>query len=270
MNQSLQSYLNVAEDAARRAGAYIREHLGSLTAADIDAKQAADYVTVVDKESERLIIQTIRQVFPDHRFLAEESQKDEAADGYRWIIDPLDGTTNFIHGFPVFAVSIALQHAGEIMTGVVFDPMRNELFTAVNGRGAFLNGRKISVSSGGPVADALVATGFPFKRRDLIDHYLTAFRRILMKVSDLRRPGAAALDLAGVACGRFDGFFEIGLSPWDCAAGGLLIREAGGVITDFDGGGSWLESGNIIAGSPSLHAILLPEIQAVFQNVLPE
>jgi myo-inositol-1(or 4)-monophosphatase len=269
MTLSLQTCLGIAEDAARRAGAYIREHLGSLTAEDIDAKQAADYVTVVDRESESLIIRMIQNTFPDHWFLAEESQRDAATDGYRWIIDPLDGTTNFIHGIPVFAVSISLQHAGKIIVGVVFDPMRDELFAATRGGGAFLNGRKISVSTVGPLADTLIATGFPFKRRDLVDHYLAAFRRILMRVSDLRRPGAASLDLAGVACGRFDGFFEIGLSPWDCAAGGLLIREAGGIITDFGGGNSWLESGNIIAGSASVHALLLEEVKAVFRDVLP-
>lgn len=269
MDLSSQSYLNVAEEAARRAGAYIREHLGSLTAADINEKQASDYVTVVDKASERLIIETIQHAFPGHRFLAEESQRDEGADGYRWIIDPLDGTTNFIHAFPTFAVSIALQHAGDILAGVVFDPMRDELFSASLGQGAWLNGRSIAVSAGVTLADALIATGFPFKRRDLIDHYLAAFRRVFMRVSDLRRPGAAALDLAGVACGRFDGFFEIGLNPWDCAAGGLLIREAGGVMSDFGGGGAWLESGNIIAGNATVHAALLAEVQTVFRDVLP-
>lgn len=270
MDLSLQSYLSVAEESARRAGAYIREHLGSLKAADIDAKQTADYVTVVDKASERIIIETIHGVFPEHRIFAEESQRDEATEGFRWIIDPLDGTTNFIHAFPVFAVSIALQHGERIIAGVVYDPMRDELFAATRRGGAFLNGRKISVSRGEPLADALIATGFPFKRRDLLDPYLAAFRGVLLRVSDLRRPGAAALDLAGVACGRFDGFFEIGLSPWDCAAGGLLIREAGGVITDFGGGEAWLQSGNIIAGSAGVHAALCVEIQAVFRDILPE
>lgn len=269
MNANNNQYLAIAEEAARKAGIYIREHLGNLSSADIAAKQPSDYVTVIDKASERLIIEMLQRAFPDHRFLAEESRQDETMEGYRWIIDPLDGTTNFIHTVPTFAVSLALQHEGTIIAGVIFDPMREELFAAAYRQGAFLNGRSISVSNRTSLADSLIATGFPFKRRDLIDPYLAAFRRVFMRVSDLRRPGAAALDLAGVACGRFDGFFEIGLKPWDAAAGGLLIREAGGVITDFGGGDAWLESGNIVAGSPAVHAALISEVQAVFRDILP-
>lgn len=269
MNSKTNQYLSIAEEAARAAGTYIRAHLGNLSATDIATKQASDYVTIVDKASERLIIGILQRTFPDHRFLAEESQQDESMEGYRWIIDPLDGTTNFIHTVPTFAVSIALQHEGQIIAGVIFDPMQGELFTAAHREGALLNGRNISVSSRSSLADSLIATGFPFKQRDLIDPYLAAFRRVFMRVSDLRRPGAAALDLAGVACGRYDGFFEIGLKPWDAAAGGLLIREAGGVITDFGGGDTWLETGNIIAGSPAAHAALITEVQAVFRNILP-
>ncbi|KAF0182363.1 MAG: myo-inositol-1(or 4)-monophosphatase [Nitrospirae bacterium] len=262
------TFLDVAVTAAERAGELILRHLGTLKRSEIDNKEAADYVTAVDRASEQLIIDTIRSRFPDHRILAEESLHEEEDDGYRWIIDPLDGTTNYIHAIPVFGVSIALQYRGRIIAGVVYDPRKQECFTALRGGGSYLNGSRIEVPNNALLADALIATGFPFKQRELIDPYLQAFRRIFLRVSDLRRAGAASLDLAYVGCGRCDGFFEIGLKPWDVAAGSLIIRESGGVITDFGGGADYLHTGNIVAGSPTIYAALLEEIRAVFGKIL--
>lgn len=264
----MQNYLNTAVEAARRAGEFILANRGSLSPADISRKQAFDFVTRVDRESERIILEIIRESFPVHNILAEESRKDIETDGFRWIIDPLDGTTNFIHGFPVTAVSIALQYRKEIIVGVVLDPFRQELFTAIKGKGAFLNGDRISVSGTDKMGSALIGTGFPFKKKNLIDRYLQLFKKVLTEVSDLRRPGAASIDLAYIACGRFDGFFEIGLEPWDSAAGALMIMEAGGVITDFGGGEDFLIPGNIVAGNPVMHALLLDMVKEVFAGVL--
>jgi myo-inositol-1(or 4)-monophosphatase len=216
-----------------------------------------------------MIIETIRKFFPQHNFLAEESMREEGSSGYLWIIDPLDGTTNFIHRLPTFAVSIGVQYGGDMIAGVIYDPIHNELFSATKNGGAFLNGNQISVNHPVCIADALIATGFPFKRRELIDYYLKAFRLVFMQVSDLRRAGAAALDLAAVACGRLDGFFETGLKPWDCAAGGLLIQEAGGIITDFSAMQTWLRNGNIVAGGAMVHAALLAAVQESFQHIIP-
>ncbi|HSW64647.1 MAG TPA: inositol monophosphatase family protein [Dissulfurispiraceae bacterium] len=270
INDEKKDFLAVAVSAAERAGELILRHLGTLKRSEIDNKEAADYVTAVDRASEQLIIDTIRSRFPDHRILAEESLHEEDDDGYRWIIDPLDGTTNYIHSIPVFGVSIALQHRGRIIAGVVYDPRKQECFTALRGGGAYLNGSRIAVPENVLLADALIATGFPFKQRELIDPYLQAFRRIFLQVSDLRRAGAAALDLAYVACGRCEGFFEIGLKTWDAAAGSILIREAGGVITDFGGGTDYLYTGNIVAGAPPVHAALLEEVRAVFAEIVPK
>jgi myo-inositol-1(or 4)-monophosphatase len=192
---SLQNYLKTAVEAAGLAGEFILENRGSLSPADISRKQAFDFVTRIDRESERMILDIIRESFPDHDILAEESRKDIETDGFRWIIDPLDGTTNFIHGFPVTAVSIALQYMKEIIVGVVFDPFRQDLFTAMKGKGAFLNGSRITVSGTDKMGSALIGTGFPFKKKDLIDPYLQLFKKVLTRVSDLRRPGAASIDL---------------------------------------------------------------------------
>ena len=264
----MQNYLTTAVDAARLAGEFILANRGSLSPDDISRKQAFDFVTRVDRESERMILENIRKNHPDHDILAEESRKDVETDGFRWIIDPLDGTTNFIHGFPVTAVSIALQHRKEIVVGVVLDPFRGELFTAIRGEGAFLNGKRINVSATDQMGSALIGTGFPFKKKDLIDRYLQLFKKVLTQVSDLRRPGAASIDLSYIACGRFDGFFEIGLEPWDAAAGALMIKEAGGIITNFGGGEDFLVPGNIVAGNPVMHALLLGMVKEVFAGVL--
>lgn len=261
-------FLSVAVAAARKAGTLILRQRGGLTQDDIGRKQASDFVTRVDRESERVIIETIRRRFPDHVFFAEESVKQTGGDGYRWIIDPLDGTTNFIHQYPVFSISIALEYRGETIVGVIYDPLRKELFCAQRGSGAFLNSMPIGVSGIAEVRDALIATGFPFRRKDLTERYLHLFQSIFLRVSDLRRAGSAALDLAYLACGRCDGFFEIGLSPWDIAAGALIAREAGAVVTDFGGGPDYLATGNIVAGSPVIHRALLEDVRAVFGGLI--
>jgi len=261
--------LDAASKAARLAGAHILDNLGKLQGADIDLKKASDFVTRVDRECEEIIISTLRDAFPGPGFLAEETMRDEeTAGGMRWIIDPLDGTTNFIHSYPMFAVSIALQKDGKIVAAAVLDPLRDELFTAVRGEGAYLSGRRLEVSGRTDLSTCLVATGFPFRQKHIMGRYMELFTRVMGHVSDIRRAGAAALDLAHLASGRCDGFFELGLSPWDIAAGSLLITEAGGLVTDFGGGESFLSTGNVLAGVPALHPVLLREAGAVFEGTV--
>ncbi len=262
------TFLHTAVEAARLAGKIILDNLGRISEKDISLKQTSDFVTRADRESEEVIVKTIEGHFPDHSFLAEESLKEAETGGYRWIIDPLDGTTNYIHGYPVFSISIALEYGREMITGVVFDPLRNEVFHAEKGRGAFLNGQSIHVSSVSDPKDGLITTGFPFRSKGFIDPYLKLFKNVFHKVSDLRRDGSAALDLAYLACGRCEGFFEIGLSPWDVAAASLLIKEAGGIVTDFGGGPDYLSSGNIVAGNPAIHGEILKEVKKVFEGVI--
>jgi len=263
-------FLNTAVTAAQRAGKIIRENLGHISKNDIGRKKESDFVTRVDTESERIIINTIKERYPGHSFLAEESAQDSDIDSYRWIIDPLDGTTNYIHQYPVFSVSIALEYNRERIAGVIHDPLRNDLFTAVKGNGAFLNGNRIAVSPVRDLKDSLICTGFPFRQKEQIDLYLRLFKNIFNRVSDMRRAGSAALDLAYLACGRCEGFFEIGLSPWDIAAGALMITEAGGIVTDFNGGNNYLSTGNIVAGAPVIHGELLREVKRVFEGIIPE
>ena len=261
-------FLRTAVKAAEHAGKIILDNLGKISRGEIGAKQTSDFVTHVDRESEQVIIKTIKESFPAHSFLAEESVKELNTDGYRWIIDPLDGTTNFIHGYPVFSVSIALEYKREIILGVIFDPLKKEMFNSEKGKGAFLNGYPIKISSVTSLKDGLITTGFPFRKKDLLDIYLKAFNNILLRVSDLRRAGSAALDLAYLACGRCDGFFEIGLGAWDMAAGSIIIKEAGGIVTDFGGGEEYLSSGNIVAAIPSIHKGILKEVQSVFRGII--
>jgi myo-inositol-1(or 4)-monophosphatase len=268
IRQDKSQFLNTAIEASKLAGRHILDNLGKLSKDEIDSKQASDFVTRVDRESEDIIIGVIKEQFPDHHFLAEESHKDNEPGKYRWIIDPLDGTTNFIHQYPAFAVSIALEHNSEIITGVIFDPLKNELFTAEKERGAFLNDNVIRVSQLNEMPLALITTGFPFRAKQLLDDYLRLFKNILIKVSDIRRAGSAALDLAHLACGRCDGFFEIGLSPWDVAAGSIIIKEAGGIISDFGGGNNYLSTGNIVAGTPFIHIAILNEVKRVFKGLV--
>jgi myo-inositol-1(or 4)-monophosphatase len=260
-------FLEIAVKAAKLAGQIIVERLGKISKKDINLKKASDFVTVADKESEKIIIDTIKEHFPDHLFLAEESVKERGGETYRWIIDPLDGTTNYIHGYPVFSISIALEYKEEIIVGVILDPLRNELFWTEKGTGAYLNCLPIEVSKMN-VGESLVATGFPFRSKEMVDTYLKLFKNIFLKVSDLRRAGSAALDLAYVACGRCDGFFELGLSPWDVAAGSLLMKEAGGIVTDLGGGNDYIWTGNIVAGNPLVHREILTEVKKVFKGIL--
>ncbi len=262
------TFLQTAVFAARAAGQIISDNLGRLSKDDVSLKQVSDFVTRVDKESEACIVRIIRERYPGHHILAEEAVKETAREGYRWIIDPLDGTTNFIHQYPAFCVSIALELRSKVIAGVIFDPLRKELFFAEKGKGAFLNELPVTVSTITTCSDSLITTGFPFRIRDFIDPYLKLFKNVFFKVSGLRRAGSAALDLAYVAAGRCEGFFEIGLSPWDIAAGGLIIEEAGGVITDFGGGSEYLSTGNVVAGNRAIQAELLKEVQAVFGGII--
>lgn len=261
-------FLNTAVKAARLAGNIILDNIGKISKEDVGLKQASDFVTRVDRDSETTIINTIKKRFPDHFILAEESIKETETDTFRWIIDPLDGTTNYIHGYPVFSVSIALQYRKEIILGVIFDPLKNELFSAEKGKEAFLNGHPINVSAVSTLQSSLITTGFPFRKKEFIDDYLKLFKNIFNKASDLRRAGSAALDLAYVACGRCEAFFEIGLSPWDVAAGSIIIKEAGGIVTDFGGGKDYLLTGNIVAGNPAVHEKILREVKEIFSGLI--
>ena len=253
--------LNMAIKAARRAGSIITrasEDIGSLTISD---KGFNDFVSEVDLASENEIIRVLKSAYPNHAFLGEESGLTHQADDI-WIIDPLDGTTNFLHGFPQYCVSIALQQKGEITQAVIYDPNRNDLFTATKGQGAYLNQKRIRVSNKSKLKESILGTGFPFRDFQHLSIYLKIFEEVVRSTSGVRRPGSAALDLAYVAAGWFDGFFEINLSKWDIAAGGLIVTEAGGIVSDFSEKDGWLESGNIVATNPKIYAPLIKIIQS--------
>jgi len=247
--------LNIAVQAARRAGEVIVRSIPRLEGIEIASKGRHDYVTEVDRAAEAEIIAIIRRHYPEHAVLAEESGVSGDHE-VQWIIDPLDGTTNFVHGFPVFAVSIAAQVRGRLEVATVYDPLRLELFTATRGAGAQLENHKIRVSKQRTLEGALLATGFPYSAKVNLDAYLAMLRTIMPQVAGVRRPGAAALDLAYVAAGRVDGFWEMGLQPWDTAAGALLVQEAGGHISALDGG-PYQHGGDVLAGSPKVHAAML-------------
>ena len=251
--------LNVAITAARAAGASINRAALDVEAVRISQKQVNDFVTEVDHASEAAIIDTLLTAYPDHGILAEESgsQHGNPNADHIWIIDPLDGTTNFIHGFPVYCVSIALQVRGRIEQAVVYDPSRNDLFTATRGRGAFLNERRIRVSKRVRLQESLISTGFPFRKGDNFNQYLVMMGDVMQKTAGLRRPGSAALDLAYVAAGFTEGFFETGLSPWDVAAGSLLVTEAGGLVGNFTGESDFLEQREMLAGTPRIYGQLV-------------
>ena len=251
--------LNIAVKAARRAGNLIHRAADNIDHLTVTKKSNADYVSEVDKAAERTIIETILDVYPTHAILAEESGSQGESE-YLWIIDPLDGTTNFLHGYQQYSVSIALQHNGVLTQAVIYDPTKNDLFTATRGRGAFLNDRRIRVSKRGELADSLIGTGFPYSKFDHLDAYMDILRDMMKKTAGLRRPGSAALDLAYTAAGRYDGFFETGLKPWDIAAGCLLITEAGGLVSDLQGNDSYLKSGHLCAGNPRVFAQMLQVI----------
>ena len=253
--------LNIAVRAARKAGSIINRAALGGEGLKIRAKQANDFVTQVDQQAEEAIMGIVRNSYPEHGFHAEESGRTEGKGEYVWIIDPLDGTTNFIHGFPQYCVSIGVQHRGSLAHAVVYDPLKNELFTASKGRGAFLNDRRIRVSKCLRLEDALVGTGFPFREITRIDLYVRQLKNLMTGSSGVRRAGAAALDLAYVACGRLDAFWELGLSPWDMAAGALLIQEAGGLVGDLSGEGDYLEKGEVCAATPKVFPQLLEALR---------
>ena len=256
--------LNTAIKAARKAGNIINRASRDLDLLKVETKRQNDFVTEVDRAAEAAVIAVLREAYPNHSILAEESGASKGSQGdYEWVIDPLDGTTNFIHGVPQFAVSIGLRHKGIVTQAVIYDPAKNELFTATRGAGAYLNDKRMRVGKRDRINDALIGTGFPFSKIDLLERYIEMFRKVTLNCAGIRRPGAAALDLAYVAAGRFDGFWEMGLAPWDMAAGTLLVQEAGGLVGDFSGESGFFESGEIVAGSPKVFAQLLALISSV-------
>jgi myo-inositol-1(or 4)-monophosphatase len=265
--------LNIAVRAARAAGDLIARHATRVDSLTITNKGRNDFVSEIDKQAEREIISILQKAFPDHGFLGEEGGRQGGADNrgkseYMWVIDPLDGTTNFLHGFPQFSVSIGLMHRGRMECGVVYDPSRQELFTAKRGGGAMLDNRRIRVSSQKGFQGALLGTGFPFKDQRHIDAYLAMFKDLMRDTAGIRRPGSAALDLAYVACGRFDGFWELGLKPWDISAGVLLVQEAGGVVTDLEGSDQYWLTGNLVVANPRFHRLMLETIQPHLTDAL--
>ena len=251
--------LNIAIRAARQAGNVIAHNVDRFDAFTVSEKATNDFVTEIDRVAERRIIDTIRRSHPDHAFLAEESGAWGRSD-FEWIIDPLDGTTNFVHGFPHVAVSIAVRHRGRIEHGVVFDPLRRELFTASRGSGAQLDDRRIRVTARNNLKGALLGAGFPFRELDRIETYLESLSALISGSAQIRRSGSAALDLAYVAAGRLDGFWETGLAPWDIAAGALMVQEAGGIVAEPSGGSDYMMSGNVAAANPRVLRAMLRAI----------
>lgn len=251
--------LNIAIKAARTAGGIINRASMDLDRVKVNTKSPNDFVTEVDQAAEAAIIETLLGAYPGHGILAEESGREHGAkdSDFVWIIDPLDGTTNFIHGFPAYAVSIGLSVKGQIQQAVVYDPTRNDLFYASKGRGAFLNDKRLRVSKRNRLADSLIGTGFPFRKGDNFKRYLQMFEAVMQSCAGLRRPGAAALDLCYVAAGYYDGFFETGLSPWDIAAGSLMVTEAGGLIGNFTGDADFLFQREVVAGNPKIYGQLV-------------
>lgn len=259
----------VARTAIIQVGNLIRDQIGTISSSMVESKGPMDYVTDIDRRSEAMIIELVHRHFPDHRILSEETlNSGDLGPEITWVIDPLDGTTNFIHGFPFVAVSIAVCVEREPILGLVLDPVRTELFTARKGEGAWLNDFPIRVSEVERLDEAMIATGFPFRRKHLIEPYLETFRSVFDEVSGIRRAGAAALDLAYVASGRVDGFWEIGLAPWDIAAGSLLVKEAGGYVDDFWGKGDYLRNGHIVAGTPVVYPFLQELVKSRLAPVL--
>jgi len=249
--------LTIAVKAARQAGDIINFASRDLGQLKIQTKTFNDFVSEVDKAAEQAIIDTLKEAYPDHGFLGEESGDTNKEAENIWIIDPLDGTTNFLHSYPCYCVSIALQQKGVLTQAVIYDPVRNDLFTATKGRGAFLNDKRIRVGSRIKLKESLIATGFPFREFSYLDTYMAMLKDMIKNTSGIRRPGCAALDLAYVAAGFSDGFFELNLLAWDIAAGGLLVQEAGGIVGDFEGNESWLKTGNIVAANPKVFGQML-------------
>ena len=248
--------LNIAIRAARAAGDSIVRQMDRVGDISIESKGKNDFVTEVDKNAEEIIIYTIKNAYPEHAFLGEETGQSGESD-FLWIIDPLDGTTNFLHNFPHFAVSIALQHKGVLEQAVVYDPLKQELFTASKGQGALLNNKKIRVSNKKTLDGALLGTGFPFNDEAAMISFIESFKALFPAVAGIRRAGVASLDLAYVASGRLDGFWEFNLKPWDIAAGALLVQEAGGISAELTGGVDYMQSGNIISANPKMIKAML-------------
>ncbi len=249
--------LSIAVKAAREAGRIINKASQDVNALSVKSKTFNDFVSEVDHAAEQAIIDALKYAYPDHGFLGEESGNTNQESENIWIIDPLDGTTNFLHNFPQYCISIALQQKGVLTQAVIYDPVRNDLFTATKGRGAFLNDKRIRVTNRTKLQDSLIGTGFPFRDFTHLDNYMAMLKDMIKKTTGIRRPGSAALDLAYVAAGYTDGFFEINLSAWDIAAGGLLVQEAGGIVGDFEGNEGWLSTGNIVAANPKVFAQML-------------
>jgi myo-inositol-1(or 4)-monophosphatase len=250
--------LNITSAAVRSAGKIIMRHINRISALSVKTKQRNDFVTEVDHMAEQEIIRIIHRAYPDHAILAEESgHSDTKNKDFLWIIDPLDGTTNYLHGFPQFSVSIALKHKDRLQLGVIYDPYKEEMFCASRGEGATLNNRKIRVSGLADLSGALIGTGIPFRPDQDVDAYLETLKAFIKNTVGVRRAGSAALDLAYVAAGRLDGFWEFGLNPWDMAAGIVLIQEAGGLVGDFSGGHHHMQTGNIVTGNPKIFKAML-------------
>lgn len=264
----MDAMLNVAVMAARRGGDTLIRNMNKISKLNVEQKGRNDFVSDADYAAERAVIDTIRRHYPDHAIKAEESGTSGESD-YEWIIDPLDGTTNYLHGFPVYCVSVALAHKGRVEHGAVYDPLRQEFFTATRGQGAQLEGRKIRVSGRLELSNALIGTGFPYRdSNELFEPYINMLVAAMKNTSGVRRAGAAALDLCYVAAGRLDAFWETGLMPWDLAAGSLIIREAGGIVSGLDGAEDFMDSGHILCGSPKIYAglakLFAPDIRKMF------
>lgn len=271
----MQPLVNIGVTAARKAGQIIVRAMEKMESVQIQQKGLNDFATQVDRASEEVIIQIIKKAYPDHDILGEEgglltgnkevngTNRFQSKDNITWVIDPLDGTTNYIHGFPQFSISIGVLQNNRIEHGIIYDPLRDELFTASRGRGAQLNGKRLRVTTA-DLDGALLGTGFPFRNMDHLEKFLSVLRKLCPTVAGIRRAGSAALDLAYVACGRFDGFWECDLKIWDIVAGALLIREAGGIVTSYDGSDDFLESGYVVAGNPKIHKSLMQQLQIAY------
>lgn len=261
---SLTAFLNTAERAARSAARVITHYSKNRERLEVEAKSVNDFVTSADKAAEAAILDELTQSYPKHCFLTEEAGiSGNRKSNYCWVIDPIDGTTNFMHDLPQYAVSIGLTYKGQPIVGVIYDVAKDEMFTAIKGKGAFLDKRRIRVSDTTEMERALIGTGFPFRRDDDLESYLVGFKKVASRVAGLRRPGSAALDLAWVACGRYDAFWEMNLSPWDICAGTLMVLEAGGLVTDLEAGQNYLTTGAVIAGTPKIFAQLFPLVGQV-------
>lgn len=259
---------NIAIRAARKAGSIVMRYFNRIETLTVSEKQTNDYVSEVDRLAEDAIIDVIRRAYPHHAILAEESGS-HAGNEYQWIIDPLDGTTNYLHELPQFSISIALQHREELISAAVYDPVRDEMFSASRGNGALLNDRRLRVSNQRSLKGALIGTGIPFRDQRFLDQYLDMLKAMITDTAGIRRPGSAALDFAWVAAGRMDGFWELGLSAWDFAAGALIVREAGGVVSDIRGGNRHLESGNVVAGNLKIQREMVQRLAPHVPEAMP-